>query len=852
MGGGWRRAAAAGGMGPKAARRNKKQVQALRKQGRSAKRGGRTAGHHASQRRKGGGGRGEGDAEEGAGGDAGAGAGVPRGVEEFLGGGWEQALGDGSDGGAGGADSLEASGSEPDSSASEPESEESEDVEELLDRLAAAKSESSESESSSSEDGGEGESDGEEGEGSLPKAKSTKAKEGSKHKATLDALREKDPEFYKYLEQTDKRLLDFNAGEDEDESDSGGEDDAAAAGLEGDAGRVVGTSDLAKWREAAAQGGLGALKRLLAAYRAACHLGDEGQQGTFALEGPGAYNEAMLFTLMEADRGFRAALSLNLAEKAPKALAQSKRWKKVEPLVKSFVGNTAHALAGMRDGAALAFTLRRVRASADLLGPLPRLAKKLLKVSLKLFADGVGDEKRDRTVRVQAALLVRALADCHADLTEEAMRGFVRAFQSVARQGTQAARPSLRLMADCVVEVLGVDLGAAYQQAFAALRALAMQLRDALSMKSKDAYLQVYCWQTVHSLDLWERVLSAYGGGHGGRLEGGSNGGPLKPLVYPLTQLLLGAARLVPTTRYFPLRLHLAQTLNRLAHSSGAFIPVAPLLVEVLQFSELSQRPSGGQGHNHDMDGILKVSKSALRTVTFQEQCVGRAVQLLAEHLGQWATHVAFPELAHPTALQLKRFLKLSPVEKFRRQVKQLLEAMDANSEFIMRRRHGVEFSPKDSAEVKRFQADPALAKASPFLRYARAVAQQAKQGQVAKATDTIDFKLNPATREGSDSEEEGGGAEADMDLLPKKKSAKKKPGAKTRQEKNMKRTVEEADLEGQEDIVEDLVLSSDEEDDVGGTAPLPEPSNSSGEEEEEERPRRRITNKKSKKQRMK
>ena len=589
------------------------------------------------------------------------------------------------------------------------------------------------------------------------------------------------------------------------------------------------------------------MKRLLAAYRAACHLGDEGQQGTFALEGPGAYNEAMLFTLMEADRGFRAALSLNPAEKAPKALSpvQSKRWKKVEPLVKSFVGNTAHALAGITDGAALAFALRRVRASVDLLAPLPRLAKKLLKVALKLFADGVGDAERDRTVRVQAALLVRALADCQTDLTEDAMRGFVRAFQSVARQGTQAARPSLRLMADCVVEVLGVDLSAAYQQAFAALRALAMQLRDALSMKSKDAYLQVYCWQTVHSLDLWERVVSAYGAPSGGG-RGGGRDGALQPLVYPLTQLLLGAARLVPTSRYFPLRLHLAQTLNRLSHSSGTFVPVAPLLVEVLQFSELSQRPSGGQGHAHDMDGILKVSKSALKTVGFQEQCVGRAVQLLAEHLGQWATHVAFPELAHPTALQLKRFLKLSPVEKFRRQVKQLLEAIDANSEFIMRRRHGVEFSPKDLAEVKRFQADPALVKASPLLKYVRAVAQQAKQAHVAKATDTVDFKLNPESREESDSEQEGGGVEAGMDLLPQAPAAKSKKQKPESGKKKKKRSVEEADLEGQEDVVEDLVLSSDEEDGAGTLAePVSDPHE---EEDEEERPPPQSSGRKNKK----
>ena len=37
----------------------------------------------------------------------------------------------------------------------------------------------------------------------------------------------------------------------------------------------------------------------------------------------------------------------------------------------------------------------------------------------------------------------------------------------------------------------------------------------------------------------------------------------LRPLVYPLTQLLLGAARLVPTPRFFPLRLRLIRALNR-------------------------------------------------------------------------------------------------------------------------------------------------------------------------------------------------------------------------------------------------------------------------------------------------
>jgi nucleolar complex protein 2 len=58
------------------------------------------------------------------------------------------------------------------------------------------------------------------------------------------------------------------------------------------------------------------------------------------------------------------------------------RWRKVGPLVKSYLGNTLHALSAMTDPPLTAFTLRRLRASAHFMTPQPlrKFADKLLKV----------------------------------------------------------------------------------------------------------------------------------------------------------------------------------------------------------------------------------------------------------------------------------------------------------------------------------------------------------------------------------------------------------------------------------------------------------------------------------------
>jgi hypothetical protein len=69
--------------------------------------------------------------------------------------------------------------------------------------------------------------------------------------------------------------------------------------------------------------------------------------------------------------------------------------------------------------------------------------------------------------------------------------------------------------------------------------------------------------QTLMCLELWVKVLTA-----------AAPRGTLSPLVYPTTQLLLGAARLVPTPRYFPIRLRLVRVINSLEQVRGVCICV--------------------------------------------------------------------------------------------------------------------------------------------------------------------------------------------------------------------------------------------------------------------------------------
>ena len=379
----------------------------------------------------------------------------------------------------------------------------------------------------------------------------------------------------------------------------------------------------------------------------------------------------------------------------------------------------------MKEPSMLAFVLRRLRASVVFFAPFAKLQRRVLKSALELFGSA------DAAPRVQAILFIRAMAISLPPPTmDTCLKGVYRAFSSNAKFVNAASAPHINFMAACVVEMYGLDASAAYQHAFGFIRQLAVLLRHALTSKSKESYKEMYCWQTMNCLELWAKVLATHADSEG-----------LRPLIHPVTQLLIGTARLVPTPAYFPLRIRCVRALNKLAESTGVFVPIAPLCLEILQWRDLSRAPKSATGSKSpDILMQLRAGKTMLRSPAFQEELLELVFGCLADHLAQWGYHVAFPELAHLTLQRLRRFAKTTSVEKFRRNAKQLADAIDRNITFVGRRRDAVSFAPKDLGKATGFLASEAAANAAPIVQHAITLRERAQQRAALRQTETVEI----------------------------------------------------------------------------------------------------------------
>ncbi|TNY21295.1 Noc2p family-domain-containing protein [Rhodotorula diobovata] len=562
------------------------------------------------------------------------------------------------------------------------------------------------------------------------------------HMADIAALAQKDPDFFKYLQENDPELLDFAeqgdaaADEDEDEDMSDEEDEEEdsedeASGNKAKKGKgkekekvkksrdnVLTKDVLRSWQKNILETrSPRSLRKLLLAFRSAAQSGNNDDEGVdvrgagerYRIVDPKVFEKVVTTALKYTPVVLQTYSPYKEVAGKYKLSTNSKQYATTQRLLKSYFVSLQALLASTSSASGIPSLA--VAESAKLVPWVVgnrKVARGWVKLLLGLY-DSASDE-----VRVQAFLALRKLAvAADHSLRESVIKGAYAALLGSSRQTSMYTLGAITLMKNSASELFllpGKQEGElAYQLAFGYIRSLAILLRKGVKDASKEAFKSVYNWQFVHAVDFWSLVLSASCDKQRVAEQGES---PLQPLLYPLIQVALGAIRLVPTSRYFPLRFHLVRALLRIMQRTGTYIPVATSLFEVLDSPELTKRTKPSTLKPLDWDYYLKCPTAYQRTRVYADALVDEVVFLLSElYGGALATSIAFPELALPAIVSLRRHAKKLAAPKLAQQVKQLVDKLEANSAWIEQRREQVEFAPGKRDKVDRFLADEDVAK---------------------------------------------------------------------------------------------------------------------------------------------
>ncbi|KAJ3073438.1 Nucleolar Complex 2 protein, partial [Quaeritorhiza haematococci] len=409
------------------------------------------------------------------------------------------------------------------------------------------------------------------------------------HKKQLEELKKTDPEFYKYLQENDKGLLEFtdSEGEDEDgeEEKEEEEEEEEPADDEDDMsfGRevVAVTKEMVNtWKESLVnKHSLRALKKVLVAFRAATAtaVGDdskEAQNLAYKIDDSAVFSMVMMLAIEKVPVVLDHHLGGGSEERKGTITSQPK-WRKLQPLAKSFATNLVRALQQMTDASMLQFVVRKSEASIPYLVAFPKAAKAYLKQLLNLWTTG------DEQVRIVAFLCIRKLAITAPNpYLDTCLKASYNAFLTNAKSTTPHTYIYIRFLSNCFIELCGLHPDSTYRHAFIYIRQLAMTLRNAINLKTKESFQNVYNWQYLNCLKVWAGVLGTFCARDESVNPNVEAAEVLRPLVYPLVQVVLGAIRLKPSAQFFPYRFHCIQMLINLMEKTGTFIPVAAYLLE--------------------------------------------------------------------------------------------------------------------------------------------------------------------------------------------------------------------------------------------------------------------------------
>lgn len=537
--------------------------------------------------------------------------------------------------------------------------------------------------------------------------------EGEEEDLDMEELAKEDPDFYKYLKNNDKDLLDFNAVNpldamsEEEEEDEEEEDEDSTGKKEIKENIKVITVDInlvKKWSDdlKSENPSLKTLKNVVIAYKAAINS-DSNDVYKYAVTEEAVFKKLMFTVLQDLPLAIQKITPYKVSSNGIRNIQGNK--KKVTQISAIVKAHTPSLITLLND-ASNTETSALILQSAQEFLPYIISFRKLLKAMINAIVNIWSSTTSIETQISAFAWMNNACKEYPKAVLEVVLRATYSNFIKNCGKTNVHTTPLLNFQKNSAAELFGFNPTLGYQIGFEFIRQLAIHLRGSVNNPTKDSYKTIYNWKYCHGLDFWSRVVSVQ---VKASIESGDTKteSPLKQLIYPLVQVTIGAIRLIPTAQFFPLRFYLIRSLIRLSQNTGVYIPLFPLLSEVLHSSMFSRAPKREPLPAIDFENNIKVNKQYLNTRVYFDGVSEELVELIGEFFVLYSKSVAFPELTTPPLIFLRRFIKKNTAakhnSKFNRQLTILIEKLTANSNYIEKKRSTIEYGPKNKAAVAKF-----------------------------------------------------------------------------------------------------------------------------------------------------
>lgn len=223
------------------------------------------------------------------------------------------------------------------------------------------------------------------------------------HKDQLESLKDKDPEFYKYLKENDSELLDFGdqgdlsevdalseSEEPEDEEPAKKKKKKSKKEEEEPEDETLTIEMVKKWQKLMEeQNSIRAMRQAVLAFRAAAYVNDpDAPEQKYTISDKNVYHQVLVTALNTIPKVLAHHLPVKESASGKiRVSLDSKKFKTLTPLIKSHTASVHQLLINLSDASTLKLTLASIEPMLPYLLQFRKVLKTLVKIVVGIWAD---------------------------------------------------------------------------------------------------------------------------------------------------------------------------------------------------------------------------------------------------------------------------------------------------------------------------------------------------------------------------------------------------------------------------------------------------------------------------------